>query len=192
MGFHPEQVPNTDVELVHAIARGDEQAFASLFDRYSSTLLGFLIRILNSKAEAEDVLQEVFVQVWQHAPSYDATRGRVLTWLITIARNRAIDRLRALDSRESTAIKSTKEIVEDALSAVDEAIQSEQAEMVRHALSQIPEIQRDALLLAYFERLSQSEIAERVGIPLGTVKTRIRSGLKKLRSLLRKRLKDGA
>ncbi len=92
MGFNHEQAQIADLELVHAIARGDQEAFASLFDRYNSTLLGFLIRILNSKAEAEDVLQEVFVQVWQQAARYDETRGRVFTWMVTIARSRALDR----------------------------------------------------------------------------------------------------
>lgn len=105
MGSQPEQVQIEDAELVQAMARGDEQAFASLFDRYNSTLLGFLIRILNNKAEAEDVLQEVFVQVWRDAPRYDVTRGRVFTWLVTIARSRALDRLRALGSHESMRTK---------------------------------------------------------------------------------------
>jgi len=190
LGSHREQTQVTDAELVHAIARGDEEAFACLFDSYNPTLLGFLIRILNNKAEAEDVLQEVFVQVWQQAPRYDETRGRVFTWLVTMARSRALDRLRALGSRESAATKSASERVEEFPSAVDEAIESEQYEVVRDALEEIPEAQRNVLMLAYFEGLSHPEIATRVGIPLGTAKTRIRDGLKKLRGLLHKRLKD--
>ena len=189
MTSHREQAQIADAELVHAIARGDEAAFASLFDRYNSTLLGFLIRILDSKAEAEDVLQEVFVQVWQHAPRYDETRGRVFTWMVTIARSRALDRLRALGSRESTATKSANEMMKDFSSVLDEAIKSEQYETVRRALDEIPEAQKHVLLLAYFEGLSHQEIADRSGIPLGTAKTRIRDGLKKLRGLLYKRQK---
>ncbi|MBA2732479.1 MAG: sigma-70 family RNA polymerase sigma factor [Acidobacteria bacterium] len=189
MGFNHEQAQIADLELVHAIARGDQEAFASLFDRYNSTLLGFLIRILNSKAEAEDVLQEVFVQVWQHAARYDETRGRVFTWMVTIARSRALDRLRSLSSRESTMTKSANQMVQDLPNAVDEAIKSEEYEAIRCALDEIPEAQKHVLLLAYFEGLSHQEIAERDGIPLGTAKTRIRDGLKKLRGLLYKRQK---
>src|ERR1043166_2110311 len=95
--------PESDAEeaaLVRAVARGDERAFAALYDRYSSILFGLLLRILHSRAEAEDVLQEVFLQVWQQAHSFDAARGRAFTWLVTLARSRAIDRLRALDSRQ--------------------------------------------------------------------------------------------
>ncbi|MBA3767956.1 MAG: sigma-70 family RNA polymerase sigma factor [Acidobacteria bacterium] len=189
MGSDPEQSHISDAELIHAIVQGDEQAFASLYDRYHSSLLGFLLRILNTKAEAEDVLQEIFVQVWQHAPDYDETRGRVFTWLVTIARSRALDRLRSLDSRERTVIRASHEWPENISDGVNDAIESEQGEEVRHALEQIPEAQRHALLLAYFEGLSQSEIAARLGKPLGTIKTRTRDGLKKLRNLLSERLK---
>lgn len=184
MSSHHEQAQITDAELVHAIARGDEEAFASLFDRYNFTLLGFLIRILDSKAEAEDVLQEVFIQVWQHAPRYNETRGRVFTWMVIIARSRALDRLRALGSRESAATKAANERMEDFPNPVDEAIKSEQHQIMHRALDEIPEAQRHALLLAYFEGLSHQEIADRTGIPLGTAKTRIRDGLQKLRGLL--------
>jgi RNA polymerase sigma-70 factor (ECF subfamily) len=188
VGPDPERTQMPDEELVHAIAQGDEQAFASLYDRYNSTLLGFLLRILNSKAEAEDVLQEVFIQVWQQAPAFDETRGRAFSWLMVIARSRALDRIRALNARERTVTKSSRETFEDVADANDEVIRSQESEMVRRALDQIPEAQRSALLLAYFEGLSQSEIAARTGEPLGTVKTRTRDGLRKLRRLLNKRL----
>lgn len=179
----------SDEELVRAITRGDEQAFASLFDRYNSTLLGLLLRILNSKAEAEDVLQEVFVKVWQQAQGFDETRGRVFTWLVTIARSRALDRLRSLDSRERTATRAYYEKPPTVSDGIDDMIKSEQSEMVRRALEEIPDAQRHALLLAYFEGLTQSEIAARIGKPIGTVKTRTRDGLGKLRKLLGKRLR---
>ena len=179
----------SDEELVRAIVRGDEQAFALLFDRYNSTLLGLVLRILSSKAEAEDVLQEVFVQVWQHARNFDENRGRVFTWLVTITRSRALDRLRSLNSRERTVTRASYERIETISDGIGDAIRSEQHEMVRRALDEIPEAQRDALLLAYFEGLSQAEIAARIGKPMGTVKTRTRDGLSKLRNLLSKRLR---
>ena len=185
----PEQTQNSDSELIHAVARGDELAFACLYDRYSSILLGLLLRILNDRAEAEDVLQEIFLQVWQRASDFDDARGRPFTWLVTLARSRAIDRLRALGSRDRVAHESaSRDVAPTPRDASDDAIQSEYSEMVHRALAEIPEDQRRALLLAYFEGLTQSEIAARLGEPLGTVKTRARSGLSKLRLLLQQKL----
>jgi RNA polymerase sigma-70 factor (ECF subfamily) len=178
------QKTSPDTELLHAIARGDESALAALYDRYHSILLGLLLRILHSRVEAEDVLQEVFLQIWQRAANFDEARGRAFTWMVTLARSRAIDRLRSLQSRQradDTALRDAPEAVGD---ASDDAYHSEQREIVRAALAEIPEEQRRALLLAYFEGLTQSEIAARLGQPLGTVKTRMRSGLGKLRDLL--------
>jgi RNA polymerase sigma-70 factor (ECF subfamily) len=174
-----------DTALLHAVARGDERAFATLYDRYASILLGLLLRILHSRAEAEDVLQEVFLQIWQRASDFDQMRGRAFTWLVTLARSRAIDRLRALESRHRTATESARGASDVVHDAAEDAIQSEQHEIVRQALATLPEEQRRTLLLAYFEGLSQSEIAARLNEPLGTVKTRARAGLMKLRELLR-------
>lgn len=174
-----------EAELLRAVARGDERAFAALYDSYSAILFGLLLRILNSRAEAEDVLQEVFLQIWQRAANFDETRGRPFTWMVTLARSRAIDRLRAVGSRERAATASSVEAPAPAVvDAVEETFRSEQAETVRRALAAIPEEQRRALMLAYVEGLSQSEIAGRLGEPLGTVKTRMRSGLMKLREML--------
>ncbi len=173
-----------DAELLHAIARGDESALAALYDRYDSILLGLLLRILHSRAEAEDVLQEVFIQIWQRAANFDEARGRGFTWLVTLARSRAIDRLRSLNSRQRAADASLREVNGSVGDASEDAYHAEQREIVRDALAQIPEEQRRALLLAYFEGLTQSEIAARLGQPLGTVKTRMRSGMAKLRDLL--------
>ncbi|MGB8507527.1 MAG: sigma-70 family RNA polymerase sigma factor [Pyrinomonadaceae bacterium] len=179
-----------DIELVHAVARGEEPAFISLYDRYSSILLGLLLRILHSRAEAEDVLQDVFLQVWQQAGSFDTTRGRPFTWIVTLARSRAIDRLRLLESRNRTALRSTQEVPESVQTGIDEAaIRSQQSELLRDALNELPDEQRRTLALAYLEGLSQSEIAARLKQPLGTVKTRTRAGLLKLHSVLRERLK---
>ncbi len=186
------QTPIPDTELLHAIARGDESALAALYDRYNSILLGLLLRILHSRVEAEDVLQEVFLQIWQRAANFDEARGRGFTWMVTLARSRAIDRLRSLQSRQradDTALRDAPESVGD---ASDDALHAEHRDIVRGALAEIPEEQRRALLLAYFEGLTQSEIAARLNQPLGTVKTRMRSGMGKLRDLLGERMGWGA
>ena len=183
-----QQKTSSDTELMHAVARGDESALAALYDRYHSILLGLLLRILHSRAEAEDVLQEVFLQIWQRAANFDETRGRAFTWMVTLARSRAIDRLRSLQSRQradDTALRDAPESVGD---ASDDALHAEHRDIVRGALAEIPEEQRRALLLAYFEGLTQAEIAERLNQPLGTVKTRMRSGMGKLRDLLGQKL----
>ncbi|HEX8456026.1 MAG TPA: sigma-70 family RNA polymerase sigma factor [Pyrinomonadaceae bacterium] len=182
---------STDTELLHAIARGDESALAALYDRYHSILLGLLLRILHSRVEAEDVLQEVFLQIWQRAANFDETRGRPFTWMVTLARSRAIDRLRSLQSRQRADDAALRDAPDDVGDASDDAYHAEQREIVRAALAEIPEEQRRALLLAYFEGLTQSEIAARLNQPLGTVKTRMRSGLGKLRDLLGERLGAG-
>jgi RNA polymerase sigma-70 factor (ECF subfamily) len=186
-----QQTDAEDAELLRAVARGDEAAFARVYDRYSPILLGLLLRILRSRAEAEDVLQEVCLQVWQQARSFDPARGRPFTWLVTLARSRAIDRLRAVDSRERAAQRSAEDAPPDAAPqawADEEAIRAERAEAVRDALGELPEEQRQVLLLAYLEGMSQSEIAAAKNQPLGTVKTRTRAGLKKLSEALRARL----
>lgn len=181
---------SNDVLLLQAIAGGEEIALSALYDRYRLILFGLLVRILRSQSEAEEVLQEVFIQVWQRAGDFDEARGKPFTWLVTLARSRAIDRLRALGARERAtheAVRNTPEVWSD---AVKDAIRAERGQIVRTALSRLPEEQRRALFLAYFEGLSQSEISARLATPLGTVKTRVRSGLIKLRELLERHSED--
>jgi RNA polymerase sigma-70 factor (ECF subfamily) len=179
-----EKAQISDIEVLHAIARGEEEALARLYDRYRVILFGLLMRILSSREEAEDVLQEVFLQVWRRAADFNELRGRPFTWLVTLARSRAIDRLRMLAARERVATASASDPAEAVADAVDDALRAEQRGIVTQALKQIPEEQKAALVLAYFDGLTQSEIAKRLEAPLGTVKTRMRSGMMKLRELL--------
>ena len=188
----PESKQLTDANLLNAIARQDEQALASLYDRYRLILFGLLMRILRSREEAEDVLQEVFLQVWRRASDFDPQRGRPFTWLVTLARSRAIDRLRQLGSRERVASSVIEFASEGMVDAAENTFRSEQRQLVAAALTELSEEQRRALTLAYFEGLTQAEIAERLRSPLGTVKTRMRSGMIKLRELLSQQMESRA
>lgn len=176
---------SADLDLLRAVARGEESALAALYDRYRVILFSLILRILNDRSEAEDVLQEVFLQVWRRARDFDETRGRPFTWLVTIARSRALDRLRLVGSRTRLANEVQAQPMETAGDAAADALKSEQGALVREALRELPEEQKRPLLLAYFEGLTQTEISARLGEPLGTVKTRMRSGLMKLRERLR-------
>jgi RNA polymerase sigma-70 factor, ECF subfamily len=178
------QIHDEDVELLKAVAARDEAALGRIYDRYRVILFGVLLRILNDRAEAEDVLQEVFLQVWRRAGDFDENRGRPFTWLVTLARSRGIDRLRTLASRERVAEASAKEMEDEVSDAASDAVRSEQRGVVNKALDQLPEEQKRPLMLAYFDGLTQSEIAKQLGAPLGTVKTRMRTGMIRLRELL--------
>ncbi|HEY6660064.1 MAG TPA: sigma-70 family RNA polymerase sigma factor, partial [Pyrinomonadaceae bacterium] len=147
-------------------------------------LFGLLLRILNNRGEAEDVLQEVFLQVWRKAGDFDENRGRPFTWLVTLGRSRGIDRLRTLAARERVAEAGAREASEEISDAAADAFKSEQRGLVTNALAQLPDEQKRPIMLAYFDGLSQSEIATRLGAPLGTVKTRMRTGMMKLREML--------
>src|ERR1041384_6430463 len=182
--LHPEQAQTEDVELLRAIKRGDEGAIAALYDRYRLILFGLILRILHSQPEAEDVLQEVFLQVWRRASDFDEGRGRPFTWLVTLARSRGIDRLRTLASRERVAEAGAREVTEEISDAATDAFKSEQRGLVSNALAKLPDEQKRPIMLAYFDGLTQSEIATNLGAPLGTVKTRMRTGMIRLRELL--------
>ncbi|HKZ77245.1 MAG TPA: sigma-70 family RNA polymerase sigma factor [Pyrinomonadaceae bacterium] len=187
--MHPEQAQISDSSLLKAVAAGDEAALALLYDRYRLILFGLLTRILNSRAEAEDVLQELFLQVWRRACDFDDRRGRPFTWLVTLARSRAIDRLRLLASRDRLVVSAAQDIRETTSDAVTDTLHAEQMEIVNRALAKLTEEQREVLLLAYLDGMTQSEIAAKLNAPLGTVKTRMRSGMIKLRELLGESLK---
>jgi RNA polymerase sigma-70 factor (ECF subfamily) len=182
--LQPEPAQDNDVELLKAIAARDEAALAQLYDRYRVILFGLLMRILNNREEAEDVLQEVFLQVWRKAADFDESRGRPFTWLVTLARSRGIDRLRTLAVRERVAEAGAREPSEEISDAATDAFKSEQRGLVSDALAKLPDEQKRPIMLAYFEGLTQSEIATSLGAPLGTVKTRMRTGMIRLRELL--------
>jgi len=182
--LHPEPAQANDVELLKAIVARDEAALAHLYDRYRTILFGLLIRILNNREEAEDVLQEVFLQVWRKAADFDEGRGRPFTWLVTLARSRGIDRLRTLAARERVAEAGAREVSEEISDAATDAFKSEQRGLVSDALAKLPDEQKRPIMLAYFDGLTQSEIATRLDAPLGTVKTRMRTGMIRLRELL--------
>jgi len=182
--LHPEAAQDSDILLLKAIAARDEAALAQLYDRYRTILFGLLMRILNNREEAEDVLQETFLQVWRKAADFDETRGRPFTWLVTLARSRGIDRLRTQASRERVAEAGAREVSEEISDAATDAFKSEQRGLVSDALAKLPDEQKRPIMLAYFDGLTQSEIATRLGAPLGTVKTRMRTGMIRLRELL--------
>ena len=175
--------------LVPAVARGDVSAFEALYDRYASTIYALLLRILSNADDAQEVLQETFVKAWTNAKMFDSVRGSEVAWLISIARSRGIDRLRSRKIRYEREDEAGREIsirssFVDHTTGADSAIQSQQSTAVRGALAELPEPQRVALELAYFEGLSQSEIAAKLNEPLGTIKTRMQLGMKKLRERL--------
>jgi RNA polymerase sigma-70 factor (ECF subfamily) len=184
----PDIDVGAEIELLRRIGQGDRESFAQLYDRFSSAVFSAAYRIVNNQQAAEDVLQEVFLQVWEKAALYDPARGKPLTWAITLTRNKAIDRLRATqrrgrlkDSLERDAGTSEKFDGRNSFDAVD---LMEKGKLVNEALHKLPDEQREALELAFFSGLTQSEIAEHLKEPLGTIKARIRRGMLRLKSLL--------
>ena len=171
--------PN-DGALIAAIRSGNQDAMAQLYARYSSVVYAVALRVLGDTAAAEDVLQEIFMQLWRSPEAFDSGRGNLAPWLAVIARNRAVDVLRK--RRPQTEISETIVSVEPDLAS--EAERGRAMEKVRLVLKEMPAPQRSALEMAYFEGYSHSEISEKTGEPLGTVKTRIRNGLMLLRKVV--------
>jgi RNA polymerase sigma-70 factor, ECF subfamily len=173
--------------LIARIAAGDREAFSRLYDLLAPTAFGLIRRVLRDPEAAADVLQEVFWQVWREAPQYDPKRGSPEAWLIMRAKTRAIDRLRSMRRRDRTFVAPVDESVAQGGDGPvpNPAVVAEDRGLVRTALAQLPEPQRRVIELAFFEGLTQSEIATRLGEPLGTVKTRARLGLERLRGALR-------
>jgi RNA polymerase sigma-70 factor (ECF subfamily) len=184
---HPQPVvkePDWTV-LLQRIAAGDQLAMAELYDATSPLVFGLALRILSEKAAAEDAVVEVYSQVWAQANTYDPQRGTPLSWLLTLTRSRAIDLLRARNRTQAVEPLETAGEVQSATPNPEESsVAAERHRFIRSALESLSEDQRQAIELAYFSDLSHTEIATRLGQPLGTVKTRIRAGMMRLRELL--------
>lgn len=176
-----------EIELIQRIANGDQAAFAVLYDRLAPILYSMALRMMNDAIEAEDVLQDGFVYIWQRANTFDASRGSPISWAITIVRHKAIDRLRVrlrgerLRERASASPELASD--KDDQSALEPFLRERRAQ-VKSALTKLPEEQREALQLAFFSGLTHQQIAAKIATPLGTVKARIRRGLLQLRQLL--------
>lgn len=175
-----------DQAALARMARGEGDAVAELYDRHARPIYSLALRILGDSTEAEDVVQDVFSQAWRQASTYSASRGAVAAWLLTLTRSRAIDRLRARRARPAgVSDDRVADKLTDAGPAADsQVLSSEQVARVRAALDELPLLQRAAIELAYFEGLTHAEIADRLEQPLGTVKTRIRLGMLRLRDAL--------
>lgn len=169
-----------DVELVRAIAAGDRNGLAALYDRYAPILLGLAMRIIRDRREAEDLLHDVFLEVWRSARDYDLGRGRVRTWLVVRMRSRALD---VLKSARVSRRSGDGEVLERMVATADPDA-SPDRQRVRAALAELTAEQRAVLELAYFDGQSCSEIATQLAIPIGTVKSRLAAGLGRLRQLL--------
>lgn len=181
--------PIPDETLVSRMAARDEAALSALYDRYKSVVFALAFRVLRDRAEAEEALTDVFMQAWRGAAGYDAERGSVGGWLTTLARSRAIDRVRSRGRREAAAAEAAQEtaatLANPIPDGVEEAIDiSMKRRRIAEALGGLSQAQRGAIELAYYGGLSHSEIAQKLGEPLGTVKTRIRQGMIALRQSL--------
>ena len=178
--------PSSTIQLIQRVAKQDRDAFGQLYDHFSSLVFTLAMRMLKVRSDAEDLLQEVFVQIWRQAGSYRQERGSPEAWIINIARSRAIDKIRSIRRLERSFVLTDDPAgSESTASAESSAADSEVRMTMNSALANLPEAQRRVLELAYFDGLTQSEIAARLAEPLGTVKTRMRSGIQRLREILR-------
>jgi RNA polymerase sigma-70 factor (ECF subfamily) len=172
-------------ELLAAASRGDEQAFAQLYDETSSRVYGMVLRVIRDAAQAAEVTQDVFLEVWRQSARFDSGRGAVLPWLLMIAHRRAVDRVRSAQSTVTRDNRYAELNSERPYDQVSEQVQSGlEAQRVRKVLGDLTEAQREAVGLAYFGGYTHSEVAELLHVPLGTVKTRIRDGLIRMRDAL--------
>jgi len=175
------------VSMVEQMAQGRQDSLGRLYDETAPLVNGLLLRILKHPQDAEEVLMDVYMKAWKNAASYSPDRGCVQSWLVMMARSVAIDRLRQRKTRLEAAgitIENAPEPVSSEASPEEQTVRGQWRERVQSVLSELPSEQREAVVMAFFGGLSHSELAERLGQPLGTVKTRIRSGLLRLRSLL--------
>jgi RNA polymerase sigma-70 factor (ECF subfamily) len=176
----------SDEALIAQLRERNTQAFGMLYDRHSRVAFGLAYRMVGDPSAAEDVVQEAFLALWRQAESFQPGRATARTWLLSIVHHRAIDRLRRASTREvpEAAVESTQDRIDESIDVEQQVGISLDAEQVRKALGALPTDQRHAIELAYFGGLSHSEIAHKLGVPLGTVKGRLRIGLQKMRMLL--------
>ena len=177
-----------ELDLLARITKRERAAFEELYTRYSNILYATAMKFLKEDADAQDVVQDVFIQIWDKAKLYDPAKGKPLTWALTMTRNRSIDRIRAIQRRTRLRDDFEKETVADESAGIREALSgvdaSERTQILRDAVARLSPEQRKVINLAFFGGLTQSEIADRLGEPLGTVKARARRGLMKLKELL--------
>ena len=170
------------------IGQGDRRSFEEFYDRLAGVLFSTAFRVLNNREAAEDVLQDVFIQIWEKAPLYDPARGKPVTWAVTLTRNKSIDRLRSAQRRNRLQddIERESQSFEqfDDRSSFEAVASGETGALVRAAIQKLSKDQREAIELAFFSSMTQTEIAGRLGVPLGTVKARIRRGMMRLRDVL--------
>jgi len=180
------ELAEADSELAERLKRREPQAMADLYDRYGRLAYSLILRIVRDAEMAEDLVQETFIRVWSRAQAFDSERGALGPWLLAVARNRAIDYLRSVDGRMARSSYELVEMENPALFAnlEGQVMVSELAGRVRGVMSKLNSNQRSVIELAYFEGLSQTEMAERLGQPLGTIKTWVRTALKNLREEL--------
>ena len=172
----------SDEALLALIARGEEDALAELYDRFGQLAYGLAVRIVRDRALAEDVVQEAFLAAWRSAARFVAERGRARAWLLTLVHRRAVDAVRREDLRKTEPLEATNEEGDDVTDS--DAWRHLERERVRQALVRLPDRQREALELAYYHGYTQSELADRLGEPIGTIKSRTFAGLARLRDLL--------
>ena len=185
----PESDDRTvELDLLARITKRERAAFEQLYTRYSNILYATAMKFLKEDADAQDVVQDVFIQIWDKAKLYDPAKGKPLTWALTLTRNRSIDRIRAIQRRSRLRDDFEKETVADESAGIREALSgvdaSEKSQILRDAVGKLSSEQRKVIDLAFFGGLTQSEIAERLGEPLGTIKARARRGLMKLKEIL--------
>jgi RNA polymerase sigma-70 factor (ECF subfamily) len=171
--------------LLSRVATGDQGAFASLYDLLSARVLGLVVRVLVDRSQAEEVTQEVFLEVWQSAPRYDAARGTAVTWVLTMAHRRAIDRVRAAQASRDRDLREGIRGLDREYDSVTETVEVRmEHERVQRAMARLTPLQREALQLAYYGGYTSGEVAVMLQVPIGTVKTRLRDGLIRLRDEL--------
>jgi RNA polymerase sigma-70 factor, ECF subfamily len=176
--------PPTDAQLLEGIAHRDESSLAALYDRYHLLAFSLALRVVNDRGRAEDVVQDAFLSIWRKAGSYAEGRGSVKTWLTSIVRNRAIDLVRARRESDGDDEAVLLALRDPRPGVVEQVTASLDRDTIRDAIAELPLEQRQAIAMAYFEGRSHSEISEVTGLPLGTVKSRIRLGMHRLKGLL--------